>query len=267
MGIINTNRDSFYSVSRVTSATEFVAKVEKMVSEGADMIDIGACSTRPGSEPISLEIERKYLKEALVELKKIFGDNSKSKFRNFISIDTFRADIVKMVYDCIGEFTVNDISAGEDDKEMLKTVAELNLPYIAMHKRGKPSNMQTLTDYPNGILSHIREYFENFKNRADELGIKEWTLDPGFGFAKTIEQNYQLLFSLDKLKEVNNNILVGISRKSLIYKLFDITPEESLPQTMALNLVALTKGATILRVHDIKEGIACKTMYLKMINK
>lgn len=260
MGIININNESFFSKSRVLSPKKVAERFLQMAKEGADYIDFGACSTKPGSTPVSEAQEIEYLQKPLKLIAELIKEKGRENLPQ-ISIDTFRSSVVRMAYSLIGPFTVNDISAGEDDTQMLKTVSELNLPYIAMHKRGTPSTMGGLTDYPNGVVNEVLDYFKAFSKKAEKAGIKEWILDPGFGFAKTIEQNYQLLSSLEKFKAPGKKVLVGISRKSMIYKLLDITPEEALPATCALNFMALTKGADILRVHDVKEAVQCVKMY------
>ena len=252
MGIINLNADSFYEGSRCITDSEFCTRYEKLLEEGADIIDLGACSTRPGSVPVSEEEEWERLKPAL---KRVLRDYPASE----ISIDTFRSSIVMRAFDFVGDFIINDISAGEDDAQMLKIAAQLELPYIAMHKRGTPENMQTLCQYDD-VTKTVREYFEDFISRATEKGIKDIIIDPGFGFAKNIEQNYKLLRELGNLKigingeSGNYPILVGLSRKSMIYKLLKKDPADVLHATSALNLVALINGASILRVHDVKEA-------------
>jgi dihydropteroate synthase len=252
MGIINLNADSFYEGSRCITDSEFCTRYEKLLEEGADIIDLGACSTRPGSVPVSEEEEWERLKPAL---KRVLRDYPASE----ISIDTFRSSIVMRAFDFVGDFIINDISAGEDDAQMLKIAAQLELPYIAMHKRGTPENMQTLCQYDD-VTKTVREYFEDFISRATEKGIKDIIIDPGFGFAKNIEQNYKLLRELGNLKigingeSGNYPILVGLSRKSMIYKLLEKDPADVLHATSALNLVALINGASILRVHDVKEA-------------
>jgi len=252
MGIINLSPLSFYSGSSCVTEEEFVTRFEMMLKDGADIIDIGACSTRPGLKSISAQEEWELLKPAL---KRVLRDYPSSE----ISIDTFRSGIVERAYDFVGDFIINDISAGEDDVNMLGTAARLELPYIAMHKRGTPENMQTFCNYEN-VTEEIREYFVEFTSRAESAGIKEIIIDPGFGFAKNTDQNYELLRSLNRLKitppsgKGSYPLLVGISRKSMIYKYLEISPEESLHATSALNLQALINGADILRVHDVKEA-------------
>lgn len=272
MGIININQESFYKQSRCIDIQEIEARINSMLAEGADIIDIGACSTRPGSTPISMEQEWEYLKEPLKFIAKEYLQGNKYISRNIISIDTFHSQIVKRACDIIGEFIVNDISAGEDDNEILKTVGELNLPYIAMHKRGTPDTMQKMCNYPHGIVNEVIKYFAGFQEQAVKYGIKNYIVDPGFGFAKTLEQNYELFNAIPQIKEelykksgINPQILVGISRKGMIWKLLDISPEEALCPTAALNLQALLLGADIIRVHDVKEGVQC--VKLKMALK
>lgn len=261
MGILNINNESFYQGSRHTALEDVDAVFGKMVADGADIIDIGACSTRPGSTPVSLEQEWEYLHEPLKFIK---GKYLSGSGRVQISLDTFRSEIVRRAYDVLGDFIVNDISAGEDDPQMLATVGELGLPYIAMHKRGTPSTMQQMTDYPQGVVAAVIEYFKEFEQRAAKYGIKEYVMDPGFGFAKNLEQNYelfkgmpQLLVEIAEYAGVRRKLLVGISRKGMIWKPLGITPDEALCGTAALNLQALLLGADILRVHDVKEAVQC----------
>jgi len=262
MGIINLSPDSFFSGSRCTTDEQFTKRFEQMLKDGADIIDIGACSTKPGLKSISAEEEWELLKPAL---KRVLRDYPSSD----ISIDTFRSEIVERSFDFVGEFTVNDISAGEDDPAMLSMVAKLELPYIAMHKRGTPETMQDFCNYDN-VAEDIREYFLKFIPKAEAIGIKSLIIDPGFGFAKNIEQNYELLMGLDRLKiqskqtGVNYPILVGISRKSMIYRFLDISPEDALPATTALHLQALIHGAGIIRVHDVKEAKQIIKIFIKL---
>jgi dihydropteroate synthase len=262
MGIINVNNESFFSGSRFTAAQEVADKIEEMAAQGASIIDLGACSTRPGSTPVSLEQEWEYLKGVLELLARenLWGIR--------ISIDTFRCGMVRTAYDIIGEFIVNDISAGEDDPCMLSTVGKLALPYIAMHKRGTPDTMQQMCDYPNGVVEEVADYFKAFEARAAECGIKDYIMDPGFGFAKNLEQNYTLFKGMPQLKGevaefagVERKLLVGISRKGMIWKPLGITPHEALCGTCAMNLQALLLGADILRVHDVAEAVQCVKLW------
>ncbi len=277
MGIININDDSFYSGSRHSASEDFLETFLRMVDQGADIIDIGACSTRPGSTPISEKEEWKRLSKHLESIAGFLknqrlasGSKSTGNSQNIkISIDTFQSGIIRKAFKVIGPFIVNDISAGENDPQMLSTVGELGLSYIAMHKRGTPDTMQNLTDYPDGVVAEVRRYFEEFAKKAAKYGIKDWILDPGFGFAKTVEQNYELLEHLDMLTHIaavdgGVPVLVGLSRKSMIYKPLGITPQESLPATCVLNFRALQKGASILRVHDVKEAVQTVRLFERL---
>ena len=250
MGIVNLTDDSYFSDSRCTDVQAALSRVETMLAEGADIIDIGACSTRPGSLPVGAEEEWRRLEPVLTALKDRFPGIT-------ISIDTYWASVVEKAYSLIGQFIVNDISAGEDDPLMLPTVGRLGLQYIAMHKKGTPENMQSNTDYDD-VVGEIVEYFDRFAEKAAACGIKDWVADPGFGFSKTIEQNYEILRNLSRF---NRKVLVGVSRKSMIYKYLGITPEESLPATQVLHLAALQNGADILRVHDVAEAVRTVNLY------
>lgn len=246
MGIVNLTDDSFYAGSRVLSSGKFepdlfLGRVDTMVSEGADILDLGACSTRPGSDPISEEEEWKRLAPALSLLA---GERPGIR----LSIDTFRPGIVTRAFDLVGPFIVNDVSGGHDP--ILKIVGELGLEYVAMHTRGTPKDMQTLTDYDD-VTAAVFDFFKEFSARADRFGVKDWILDPGFGFAKTVDQNWQLLREMSVFREFGRPVLAGLSRKSFLYKPLGITPEEALPATMAANMLALCAGADILRVHDV----------------
>ena len=247
LGIVNLTDDSYYAASRVRDTDTLLGSVGTMLAEGADWIDIGACSTRPGSQPVGAEEEWRRLEPALQAIRGAFPDAR-------ISIDTYWASVVERVYDLIGPFMVNDISAGAFDAEMLPLAGRLGLPYIAMHMRGTPETMQSLTEYPQGVTAEVLRYFKAFAKRAAKAGITDWILDPGFGFAKTVEQNLTLLEELELLQVLQMPILVGVSRKSMIYKRFGITPEASLPATQVAHFLALQRGATWLRVHDVAEA-------------
>lgn len=254
MGIVNITPDSFYSGSRNMDSRgnilidRTLKRVEEMVEQGADYIDIGACSTRPGSESVDAEGEWKRLGAVLRPIRETVPPDVR------ISIDTFRWEIISRTLDEIGEVTVNDISAGEDDPLMLQGVASNSLEYIAMHKKGTPSDMQGRCDYAGGVTAAVKEYFTDFAEKADRFGIGRWILDPGFGFAKTVEQNYELLDNLRTFLSFGRPVLVGISRKSMIYKPLGLTPEapEVLARTTELHRRAIASGATILRVHDVQ---------------
>lgn len=258
LGIVNLTDDSYYAPSRTRSRDAFLERVGRMVSEGMDVVDIGACSTRPGSQPVGAEEEWRRIGPALEALREAFPTLP-------VSIDTYWASVVRRVYDRIGTFLVNDISAGAYDREMLPLVGELRLPYIAMHLRGTPENMQTLTDYPRGVTAEVLRYFREFAKRAAKAGVTDWILDPGFGFAKTVKQNWTLLRELDQLHALQMPILVGVSRKSMIYRRFSITPEESLPATQVAHYMALERGATWLRVHDVAEARRTVEIYYSMM--
>ena len=249
MGIVNLTEDSFYAASRADVSTA-LARIRRMQAEGADLVDLGACSTRPGAAQPSLEEEWARLEPVLRQL----------SAESAVSIDTYRSEIVRRAYDLIGPFMVNDISAGALDPSMLETVGELGLPYVAMHMRGTPETMQQQTAYQD-IVADVKAYFEAFAARAEAAGIREWLLDPGFGFAKTLEQNYRLLNRLDALTVFGKPILVGVSRKSMVYKPLGITPEEALPATQVVQFAALEKGATWLRVHDVAEAVRTARLY------
>ena len=267
MGIININNESFYGKSRRITAEDVEKAYLQMIEDGADIIDIGACSTRPGSTPVSQRQEWEYLEKPLERLAEVASERfCEGKTVPEISIDTFRSEIVKKACEILGPIIVNDISAGEDDPDMLTTVADYGLTYVAMHKRGTPDTMQSMTDYPDGVVAEVKRYFEAFAEKAEKFGIEDWILDPGFGFAKTIGQNYELLEGLDQFQSLGRPVLAGLSRKSMIYKLLDITPEESLPATCVLNFRALQKGATILRVHDVKEAVQTVRLFEKTLN-
>ena len=253
MGIVNLTDDSYFSESRCAGADDALARVGRMLEEGATIIDIGACSTRPGARPIGARLEWERLQPVLKALRETYPGVK-------ISIDTYWSDVVQRAYELIGEFIVNDISAGEDDPQMLSLVGRLGLPYIAMHKRGTPEIMQTLTDYDD-VTGEVLDFFRRFALKAEQNGIMDWTLDPGFGFAKTMEQNYQILRELEKLKEFRHPVLVGVSRKSMIYRLLDIKPEDALSATQVLHFAALQNGADILRVHDVAEASQTVQLY------
>lgn len=269
LGILNLTGDSYYAPSRYLDAEgavdiqRFVSRAKEMLSEGADILDIGACSSRPGAKPIGAQEEWQRLAPALEALLAACPD---ARF----SVDTTWADVVEKVYASFGPFLVNDISAGEDDPEMLPTVGRLGLPYIAMHKRGSSETMQSMTDYPaaegplSPVTAAVLDYFRAFAGKAEAAGIRDWILDPGFGFAKTLEQNYDLLRELPALQELGRPVLVGVSRKSMITKALGLTPEEALPATQVLHLAALERGATLLRVHDVAEAVRTVALYRKL---
>ena len=255
MGIVNLTDDSYFSASRCASPSQAVTLASRMIEEGATILDFGACSTRPGAEAVGAEEEWRRLRPALEAVRKEFPVVR-------ISVDTYWSDVVRRAYDAIGDFIVNDISAGEDDPQMLPLVGRLGLTYVAMHKRGTPQTMQSMTDYED-VTSEVADYFSDFSDRAGQSGVRDWILDPGFGFAKTLEQNYQLMRDLSRFKAFSpsRKLLVGVSRKSMVYRLLGITPEESLPATQVLHLHALQNGADILRVHDVEQAVQTVSLY------
>jgi len=253
MGIINITPDSFYAGSRFSGKKEdFLEIADKMIRDGADILDIGGYSSRPGADEVSVDEELSRVIPAIEIIKKYNPGT-------LISIDTFRAEVAKEAVGA-GADIINDISAGDLDAEMISTVAGLQVPYIAMHMRGNPKNMQHKTDYDD-VLLEIVNFFAKKLQIFNKAGIKDVILDPGFGFAKTLEQNYWILKNLSYFKIIQAPILVGISRKSMIYKKLDLTPEESLNATTALHMAALIHGAGILRVHDVKEAKQTVILY------
>ena len=229
MAIVNLTPDSFFAPSRVR-AEEAQERIRTLVAQGAEIIDLGAISTRPGAADVSLEEEWRRL-EPVVRA----WDRSIP-----LSVDTVRAEIVRRVYDCVGSFLVNDISAGEDDPDMLATVGQLGLPYVAMHKRGNPRTMDAQVDYPDGIIAALTDYFTDFTRRAESYGISDWILDPGLGFAKTAEQNWEILEKLEALQTFGRRILIGAADKRFTGG-----------DTERAHRLALQHGAHILRVHDV----------------
>ncbi len=247
MGILNLTPDSFYDGDFYNTPEKISKRINQMMNEGAQIIDIGAYSSRPGAKNIS---EKDELKRLIPVLELVIKD-----FPNaIVSVDTFRSGIAEIVVTNFGVSMINDISGGSLDKNMFNTIAKLNVPYVLMHMRGTPQTMQNFTNYRN-IIDEILDYFVRKTNSLKKLGVKDIIIDPGFGFSKTLEQNYELLNNLKSLKILNLPVLVGISRKSMIYKLLNIKPEEALNGTSVHNTIALQKGADILRVHDVKEAV------------
>ncbi len=244
MGILNVTPDSFYSGSRSFDAKAIGLRIDEMIAEGVDIIDLGAYSSRPGADEVSPQEEMNRLEMGMELLRK-------KSVTAPISIDTFRADVAKFAIESLGADIINDISAGLLDDAMIDTIARLKVPYIAMHMRGTPSTMSSLTNYNDITADVIYELSERI-NRLTLAGVNDIIIDPGFGFAKTLEQNYELLRNLELLHELGYPLLVGISRKSMIYKVLDTTPQDALNGTTVLNTMALQAGAAILRVHDVK---------------
>ncbi|MCQ2974420.1 MAG: dihydropteroate synthase [Bacteroidales bacterium] len=246
MGIVNITPDSFFQNSRCNSEKEIISRVSQMISDGANFIDIGAYSTRPGCDFVSEDDEICRIKFALNIISKEFPNA-------LISIDTYRSKVAKISVEEYGASLINDISAGQLDNEMFNTIANLKIPYIAMHMQGNPQNMNKFINY-NNFIKDIIEYFSDKINHLKNLGVNDIIIDPGFGFSKTIDQNYELLNNLSEFKILECPILVGISRKSMIYKFLETSPENSLNGTSILNTISVIKGADILRVHDVKQA-------------
>ncbi len=256
MGILNITPDSFYSGSRVTDEKETLQRCEQMLTDGASIIDIGAVSTRPGSEYPGEEEELKRLMNVFPALRKAFPDA-------LFSIDTWNSKIAEAILN-EGADIINDISAGLKDQDMPEVILRHKCPYIIMHMKGDPKNMQSLTDYEN-LIREVNSFFVERLNYLRGIGINDIIIDPGFGFSKTIEQNYELLDKMQMLTYHGAPVLAGLSRKSMIYKALGITPEESLNGTTALNTIALMKGAGILRVHDVKEAVEVVRIFGKLV--
>jgi len=247
MGIVNTTPDSFYSGSRLTTNAGIISKVTKMVDEGVSIVDIGGYSSRPGAKDVSIHEEIERVVPAIRAIAEAFPDL-------IISIDTFRGEVADIALSN-GAHIINDISGFEIDPNIIRVAAKHSAPYILMHMRGTPQTMQGLTEYDN-LFKDIAFYFSRKIKELQEVGVKDIILDPGFGFSKTLDQNYELLDQLEYFHFLEKPILVGISRKSMIYKKINSTPEseETLQKTIELNKIALKKGAHILRVHDVKEA-------------
>ncbi|WP_194768317.1 dihydropteroate synthase [Tamlana sp. I1] len=248
MGILNMTPDSFYDGGAHKNEKEMLLAVEKMLKDGATFIDIGAYSSRPNADHVSEIEELNRILPVVKSLLKTFPDI-------LLSIDTFRSEVAKQCIEA-GAAMVNDISAGKLDANILQTVANLHVPYIMMHMRGTPKTMQQLTEY-NNLTKDVLFYFSERIAAAKALGIIDIIVDPGFGFAKTLEQNFELLNQLELFKMIEKPLLVGVSRKSMIYKTLETTADKALNGTSVLNTVALQKGASILRVHDVKEAMEC----------
>ena len=258
MGILNVTPDSFYAGSRSETEKDIVQRLHQIIDEGASIIDIGGYSSRPNAEHISAEEEMNRLRNGLEIIRKHHPDA-------VVSVDTFRADIAKMCVEEYGVAIINDISAGQMDETMFSTIAQLGIPYIIMHMKGTPQDMQVSPKYDH-FLKEIFYYFSEKVQKLRDLGVKDIIIDPGFGlsFGKTLEHNYELMNHLEEFNLFELPLLVGVSRKSMIYKLLGTTPEEALNGTTALHTIALLKGANILRVHDVKEAVESIKIVQKM---
>lgn len=256
MGILNVTPDSIYSDSRTPDEAHITDRVRQMMDEGADMIDIGGYSSRPGADDVTPEEEMDRLRRGLRIVRKLYPEVP-------VSVDTFRADVARMCIEEEGADIINDISGGMMDRQMFRTVARLGVPYILMHMQGTPDTMQVAPHYDN-LRREVMLYFAERIDRLCQMGAKDIIVDPGFGFGKTLEHNYKLMNHLEDFAVFNLPLLVGISRKSMIYKLTGGTPQTSLNGTTVLNTISLVKGAHILRVHDVKAAAEAKQIYMAM---
>ncbi len=247
MGILNVTPDSFYDGGRYMTSDKIRAQLDKMIGEGADIIDIGGISTRPGSKPVSEKEELKRIIPAIKLARELHPET-------IISVDTYRSRIARHVVKEFAVEVINDISGGELDGNMYETVAELNVPYIMMHMRGNPATMQNFTDYKD-IIKEMIVYFSDKTAHLSKLGVRDLVIDPGFGFSKTTGQNFFLLNHLDTFQLFELPLMVGLSRKSMLYKTLETGPSEVLNGTTILHTIALMKGVNILRVHDVKEAL------------
>ncbi len=257
MGILNVTPNSFYDGGKHTEEKVILKQVEKMLSEGAAFIDVGGYSSKPNAEEVSEEQELQRILPVVQNIIKEFPNT-------VISIDTFRSKVAQAAVEN-GAAIINDISAGSLDANMMKTVAQLQVPYIMMHMKGTPQTMQSLAQYEN-IVKEMLFYFSEKIAQARSFGINDLILDPGFGFAKTVEQNFEVLTKLELFQITELPILAGLSRKSMIYKTLDTTSEFALNGTTSLNTISLLKGAKILRVHDVKEAVECVQLFTQLKN-
>lgn len=253
MGIVNVTPDSFYSASRTFDVDSLEKKVEQMVSEGVDIFDIGAYSTRLGADDVSPEEELRRLQRGMEVVKRMAPNIP-------VSIDTFRANVARACVEEMGADIVNDVSGGTLDADMAATMGQLDVPYILMHMRGTPATMQQFTDYPGGVVADVVADLKAKMEHFREQGCRQVILDPGFGFSKTLEQNYELMNGLTAFHELNAPLLVGISRKSMIFRLLGTSSAESLEGTTVLNTIAMLAGSHILRVHDVRAAVEARTI-------
>lgn len=253
MGIVNVTPDSFFSLSRFKSGRSLLNQVEQQIADGATIIDVGGYSTRPQAAPVSSEEELRRISEPIELIRKKFPDVP-------VSVDTFRTEVARAVVERYGVAMINDVSGGTLDPLMFETVAAMKVAYVLMHMKGSPQQMHTLTEY-DALVPDIIHFLEKRVAQLHLLGVNDVVIDPGFGFAKTLEQNYELLSKLEYFKEIEVPLLVGVSRKSMIYKLLETTPEGALNGTTAVHMLALMGGASILRVHDVKEAMEAIKIY------
>lgn len=259
MGILNATPDSIYAGSRMQTEAQIARRVEQMAQEGAGIMDVGAYSSRPGAADVSAKEEMERLRTALGVVRRLQPDA-------IVSVDTFRADVARMCVEEYGTAIINDISGGELDKDMFATVARLQVPYVLMHMQGTPQDMQQRPHY-DSLLEDVFLYFARKVQQLRDLGVKDIILDPGFGFGKTLEHNYELLAHLEDFRIFELPLLAGVSRKSMIYRLLDTTPAEALNGTTVVHSICLLKGADILRVHDVRQAVEAVKIIMKMNEK
>lgn len=257
MGILNVTPDSFFSGSRAMSAYDIERRVETMLTQGVDIIDIGACSTRPGAEPVADDEETARLSRGMEIVRRLAPDIP-------VSVDTFHASVARRAVTTMGCDIVNDVSGGTLDDNMVATVADLHCPYILMHMRGTPATMQTLTEYGDDVTATVISELQRQVRRFEQAGVADIIIDPGFGFAKTVDQNYAVMAGLRRFAIFGRPVLVGISRKSMITKALSIRADEALEATTALNAYALDRGADILRVHDVAAARQAVDIYVRI---
>lgn len=252
MGILNVTPDSFYDGSRCPDAERIEARVRQITDEGADVIDIGAYSTRSGADDVSAAEELARLERGMEVVRRVAPDA-------IVSVDTFRADVARSCVEQLGVDIINDVAGGTLDDRMFATVAQLGVPYIVMHMRGTPATMQQLTDYDN-VTADVLKYLARKVDELHQMGVNDVIADPGFGFSKTVEQNYELMRGLEVFHELRVPLLVGVSRKSMVFRLLGCTPAEALNGTTVLNTLALERCAHILRVHDVRQAVEARAI-------
>lgn len=253
MAIVNVTPDSFYAGSRAFTAERLEERIREAVGEGADILDVGGCSTRPGAAAVSECEEIDRVLRAVEAVRRVSREIP-------ISVDTFRSEVVRRAVQAVGRVTVNDVTGGEADPRLADVAAEYDLPYVVMHMRGTPQTMAALTQYAD-VVGEVRTWLLRRAGRLRQRGVRRVILDPGFGFAKTLEQNHALLGGLHRICATGYPVLAALSRKSMIYKAIDATPEEALAGTAALNWEALRQGAAALRVHDVKQAVRTVRLY------
>lgn len=255
MGILNTSPDSFFEGSRSLSRSSINARIDKMIASGVDIIDIGGYSSRPGADNISVDEEISRIRTALEIV-------SRNYPQQLVSLDTFRSEVARFGIEEFGVDIINDISGGMLDKNMFSLIAEKNVPYILMHMQGSPETMQNNPVYDN-IINDLILWFTERIEKLTSLGVNDIIIDPGFGFGKSIDHNYNLIRDLDKFEILERPVLVGMSRKSMVWKVLDKSPEDSLSGTIVLNTLALSKGANIIRVHDVDEAVDTVKIFIR----